>query len=159
MVVGGEVPTTDYRLRPNLQRLVDAVAVYQTSKALARVGLSVSLPSPGSVIDLLRQGPNAALHFFGDRLRRSGSDVDLAPGEGAIVDSRLGKTAVYRDDEGKVHELSARGPHLGCLVDWNAAEGSWDCPCHGSRFSPSGEVWRGPARAPLAPKASSSRAR
>ena len=57
----------------------------------------------------------------------------FAPGEGAIV-GRVRKTAVYRDDDGTVHVLSPVCRHLRCLVDWNPAERSWDCPCHGSRY-------------------------
>jgi len=111
--------------------------------------LTLRPPSPGKLIGLVRDAPGAALHFVGDRLRRHGSDADLAAGEGAIVDSGLGKTALYRDEAGRRHTLSARCPHLGCLVRWNAAEGTWDCPCHGSRFAPTGEVIEGPAAKPL----------
>src|SRR4030095_4916454 len=50
------------------------------------------------------------------------------------------KTAVYRDDAGHEHKLSAVCPHLGCLVKWNSTERTWDCPCHGSRFSAEGSV-------------------
>jgi Rieske Fe-S protein len=63
------------------------------------------------------------------------------------------KVAVYRDDAGKLHALSAVCPHLGCLVQWNDAEKTWDCPCHGSRFDKRGKVVNGPANADLAPAA------
>ena len=66
------------------------------------------------------------------------------PGEGAIV-GRVRKTAVFRDDDGTVHELSPVCRHLGCIVDWNPAERTWDCPCHGSRFDKLGTVINGPA--------------
>ena len=78
--------------------------------------------------------------------RRSG------PGEGLIVGSGREQHAVYRDDDGEVHRLSARCTHLGCIVAWNDAERTWDCPCHGSRFGPTGEVIQGPAVSPLARK-------
>ncbi len=72
--------------------------------------------------------------------------VDEIPaGEGAIVRSGMKKLAVYRSPGGRVCEMSAICPHLGCVVDWNATEKTWDCPCHGSRFSPEGEVLNGPA--------------
>jgi glycine/D-amino acid oxidase-like deaminating enzyme/nitrite reductase/ring-hydroxylating ferredoxin subunit len=70
---------------------------------------------------------------------------DIAPGTGAIVRSGLAKHAVYRDSDGALHEYSAVCPHLGCIVSWNSAEETWDCPCHGSRFDPRGSVLRGPA--------------
>jgi nitrite reductase/ring-hydroxylating ferredoxin subunit len=69
---------------------------------------------------------------------------------GSVVWRGLHPVAIYRDSSGRVCERSAVCPHLGCVVAWNAAERSWDCPCHGSRFSPSGEVLHGPASRGLA---------
>lgn len=74
---------------------------------------------------------------------------DLVAGEGGIVSSDGAKVAGYRDDEGRLHAVSATCTHLGCEVAWNAAERSWDCPCHGSRFDPDGRVLNGPATKPL----------
>ena len=90
-----------------------------------------------------------ALRFFGDRLTKRGDVDEIGPGEGRIVGEGLGQRAVYRDDDGTLHELSARCTHLGCIVNWNTAERTWDCPCHGSRFAASGEVIEGPAVRPL----------
>lgn len=74
------------------------------------------------------------------------SSVDDIPrGEGRVVRRNGKKIAVYRDDEGRITEKSAVCTHLKCIVAWNGAEKSWDCPCHGSRFAPSGEVLNGPA--------------
>ena len=70
---------------------------------------------------------------------------------GMIVKSKHGKVAAYRDAEGEVHKRSAVCPHMGCIVRWNDAEKTWDCPCHGSRFKPTGEVIAGPAEVPLPP--------
>jgi Rieske Fe-S protein len=72
-------------------------------------------------------------------------------GCGAVMRRGLSKVAVYRDVDGKVHEMSATCPHLGCIVHWNAAEHSWDCPCHGSRFDKCGKVTNGPANVDLPP--------
>ncbi len=69
----------------------------------------------------------------------------LSPGEGAIVKKGLAHLAVYRDDEGHLHTFSAICTHLGCVVQWNSSQKSFDCPCHGSRFSGKGEVICGPA--------------
>lgn len=59
------------------------------------------------------------------------------------------KLAISRDAHGEVHVLSARCTHLGCIVSWNSAEVTWDCPCHGSRFAQDGSVLEGPAVKPL----------
>jgi len=78
------------------------------------------------------------------------SDVSKIPAaSGAILRKGLKKLALYRDESGTLHQMSAVCPHLGCIVDWNPVEASWDCPCHGSRFTPLGEVMNGPALAGL----------
>ena len=76
------------------------------------------------------------------------SAADLAPGEGAVFGKPKPK-AVYRDDEGKLHACSAICPHLKCVVAWNPRERSFDCPCHGSRFTATGKVVCGPSNADL----------
>lgn len=85
----------------------------------------------------------------------TGGDVedpdDIPPGAGAVVRRGLSKVAVYREADGRLVERSAVCPHLGCLVRWNAAERTWDCPCHGSRFDVDGRVLHGPAAAGLGP--------
>ncbi len=90
---------------------------------------------------------------FGDYV--TGGDVssaaEIAPGTGAIVRHGLKKIAAYRDEKGTIHELSAVCPHLGCVVAWNSAEKTWDCPCHGSRFEALGGVITGPAICGLTP--------
>jgi len=68
-----------------------------------------------------------------------------------IIGSRGKKLAAFRDGDGNVCKLSPVCPHLGCHVVWNSAESTWDCPCHGSRFKPTGEVIAGPAEEPLTP--------
>ncbi len=84
----------------------------------------------------------------------TGGDVaradQIRPGEGAVIRQGLSKIAVYRDEASRLHVRSALCTHLGCVVAWNAAEKSWDCPCHASRFSVDGEVLHGPAGSPLA---------
>ena len=92
-----------------------------------------------------------ARHFVGDRLSpaQAGSAADVPAGEARVVRSGLGKIGVYRDEDGIAHGVSLRCTHLGCLVHFNAAERSWDCPCHGSRFDVDGSVLAGPASAPL----------
>ena len=107
--------------------------------------------------DPSRKSLRAALTFAEENLNAAGqyaawmtpgevgTPEEIKPGMGAVIRRGLSKIAVYRDDAGKLHERSAVCPHLGCIVSWNSTERSWDCPCHGSRFGPSGKVRNGPA--------------
>jgi glycine/D-amino acid oxidase-like deaminating enzyme/nitrite reductase/ring-hydroxylating ferredoxin subunit len=70
-------------------------------------------------------------------------------GEGKIVEIRGQRVAASRDDRGRTTLLSPVCTHMGCEIAWNSAERTWDCPCHGSRFTPSGKVLAGPAETPL----------
>ncbi len=80
-----------------------------------------------------------------------GDDVnDVRSGEAKILAIDGKKVAAYRDDSGALHCVSAVCTHMKCDVAWNDAERTWDCPCHGSRFTPDGDVLNGPAREPLA---------
>jgi glycine/D-amino acid oxidase-like deaminating enzyme/nitrite reductase/ring-hydroxylating ferredoxin subunit len=88
-----------------------------------------------------------ARHMIGDRLApaQAKSADDVPTGQARVVRTGLGKTGVFRDDDGVAHGVSLRCTHLGCLLSFNDAERSWDCPCHGSRFGIDGEVLAGPA--------------
>ena len=77
------------------------------------------------------------------------SEDELKPGHGAVMRQGLSKIAVFRDENGAIHKRSAVCPHLGCVVAWNTCEKTWDCPCHGSRFSAEGRVYQGPANTDL----------
>jgi glycine/D-amino acid oxidase-like deaminating enzyme/nitrite reductase/ring-hydroxylating ferredoxin subunit len=106
--------------------------------------------------DFYKENAGVAHHFVGDRLAalRPPPLDDLAPGEGGIVRTAAGdKVAAYRDDDGTVHAVSPVCTHLGCLVGFNRDETTWDCPCHGSRFTVDGEVLEGPATSDLARRA------
>jgi nitrite reductase/ring-hydroxylating ferredoxin subunit len=100
---------------------------------------------------LLAAQANVARHFIGDRLRTSHVDhvAEIPPGTGAVLRVAGERCAVYRDDDGAVHAISATCTHMGCVVHFNDAERSWDCPCHGSRFGTDGTVLEGPANKPL----------
>jgi glycine/D-amino acid oxidase-like deaminating enzyme/nitrite reductase/ring-hydroxylating ferredoxin subunit len=80
-----------------------------------------------------------------------GEPAEIPPGAGAVVRRGLTKVAVYRGEDGSIHQSSAVCPHLGCIVAWNPVEATWDCPCHGSRFGPAGSVIHGPAVGDLSP--------
>src|SRR5690606_35154347 len=92
-----------------------------------------------------------ATHFIKDRFTVSDEDFeDIKPGEGKIIAKNGEKLAVARDLNNELNVLSPVCTHMGCFVQWNNSEKSWDCPCHGSRFSTKGEVLEGPAVVNLA---------
>ena len=105
----------------------------------------------GGTLEYLRQNKDYPYYLVRDHVRgvEGESTDDLSPGEGKILRLEGKKVAAYRDDEGKVSLCSPVCTHLKCIVAWNSAEKTWDCPCHGSRFSPTGEVLSGPAEEPL----------
>ena len=107
----------------------------------------------GAAWNYLRENKDYPYYMIKDRLARPEADSvrGLKPGEGMIIGSRAKKVAAFRDRNGNIHRLSPVCTHLGCLVRWNAAESTWDCPCHGSRFKPTGEVIAGPAEEALPP--------
>ena len=107
-----------------------------------------TLQAAASFID---ENANVLGHLVADWIGR-GKVRDrntIPPGSGALVREGLALLAVYRDPDGNFHEFSAACTHLGCVVQWNGVEKSWDCPCHGSRFAPDGIVLNGPAASPL----------
>lgn len=107
-----------------------------------------------SLKNYLAENIDFPLHLVGDVLKpaEASSIEEVAPGEGKLVRSGLSKVAVYRSPEGQVQCVSSVCTHLGCLVSFNNAEKTWDCPCHGSRFGTDGKVIAGPAITPLAPQ-------
>jgi glycine/D-amino acid oxidase-like deaminating enzyme/nitrite reductase/ring-hydroxylating ferredoxin subunit len=107
--------------------------------------------SLSSVPPFMSNNATVARHLVADHVRalRPADPESLKPGTACVTRRGAGLVAAYRDDDGDLHEVSARCTHLGCLVAFNNAERSWDCPCHGSRFGVDGSVLRGPAVRPL----------
>ena len=107
----------------------------------------------GAMWNYLRENKDYPYYMIKDRFARAEADSvrELRPGDGMIIGRRGKKVAAFRDPSGNIHRLSPVCTHLGCLVRWNSAESTWDCPCHGSRFKPTGEVIAGPAEEPLPP--------
>jgi nucleotide-binding universal stress UspA family protein/nitrite reductase/ring-hydroxylating ferredoxin subunit len=103
---------------------------------------------------LLASVPNRVAHYCPSDVlivRTVGLGIeDIEPDHGGVVDAGGKRLAVYRDASGQVMLLSPRCTHMGCTVDWNDADKTWDCPCHGSRYDTSGQVIRGPATKALA---------
>jgi len=99
----------------------------------------------------LKENVDYPYYLLRDRLKgaEGNSVAKLKIGEGKILRLKGKKVAAYRGKDGKVHSFSPVCTHLGCIVHWNAAGQTWDCPCHGSRFTPDGSVFAGPAEEAL----------
>ena len=104
----------------------------------------------GALTDFVTENVDFPKHFIRDRILRRDVEThetgDVARGDGRIVSIKGKKLAVFRGDDGHLQALSPVCTHMGCDVHWNCAERSWDCPCHGSRFTVTGDVLNGPAR-------------
>lgn len=99
-----------------------------------------------SAPEFLKAQVDVTKNFISDRFTSEGEDINVvAKGEGKILDINGEKLAVSRDENDEVHAVSPVCTHMKCYVHWNGNEKSWDCPCHGSRFSMKGEVIIGPA--------------
>ncbi|MBA3691482.1 MAG: FAD-dependent oxidoreductase, partial [Actinobacteria bacterium] len=106
----------------------------------------------GAAGSFVGENAKVARHRIGDRISVGRIEPgDLRPGEAAVTIVDRDAVACFRDENGALHAVSATCTHLGCLVGWNGAERSWDCPCHGSRFGVDGEVIQAPATEPLTP--------
>lgn len=106
----------------------------------------------GAAIEWVKENIDVALQYK-DWLTRGDvpSIEQITPNNGAVIVEAGRKIAVYRDERGTLHRRSAVCPHLGCIVAWNPAAATWDCPCHGSRFDKFGGVFNGPSPKDLDP--------
>jgi glycine/D-amino acid oxidase-like deaminating enzyme/nitrite reductase/ring-hydroxylating ferredoxin subunit len=106
----------------------------------------------GAVVEWVKENLNVALQYASWLTPGEVSSIDqIAPNTGAVIVDHGRKVAVFKDEGGEVHKRSAVCPHLGCIVAWNPAASSWDCPCHGSRFDKFGAVFNGPSPKDLEP--------
>jgi len=112
------------------------------NKGMNRSGLLLGASVPGRVVK------GARCDVLLCRTVRQ-LESELEPGEGGVIERHGEQIAAFVDESGELHLMSARCTHLGCIVAWNAADKTFDCPCHGSRFGPEGEVVSGPASKPL----------
>ena len=105
----------------------------------------------GGLWDYIRENKDYPYYLIRDRFAGAAgrSLRALRRGEGKILDLDGERVAAYRNKEGHVTRLSPICTHMGCVVEWNRAESTWDCPCHGSRFEATGKVFAGPAESPL----------
>ena len=101
--------------------------------------------------DYLLENKDFPTYFIKGWIGSSAPAEEMRRGSGQVERIDGKKCAVYHDEQGKRTELSAICPHMGCIVAWNGAEKTWDCPCHGSRFTATGQVIAGPAETDLEP--------
>ena len=94
------------------------------------------------------QNADVAYQLISGKLERP-DDIGIEKGEGKVVEYKGKRTGVYKDAQGNLHLLDTTCTHMGCELQWNDAEKTWDCPCHGSRFSYTGDIIEGPALYPL----------
>lgn len=100
----------------------------------------------------LKENASVAAHLVSGYLSRKLTSYDeIGRAQAAILKIDGKQVAAFRDEEGSLYAVSAICTHMGCLVGWNEVDRTWDCPCHGSRFSLQGEVVHGPAVKPLPP--------
>jgi Rieske Fe-S protein len=100
----------------------------------------------GAAGEFIKENVNVAAQYASYLTPGEVQSLDeITPTSGAIMREGAKKIAVYRDEAGEIHRMSAICTHLGCIVGWNKAASTWDCPCHGSRFDPHGKVVNGPA--------------
>lgn len=95
------------------------------------------------------QNANVAGQLIDGKLEMPPKNIEILPGQGKVIEVDGKRAGAYRDEEGKLHLVNTTCTHMGCELNWNGAELSWDCPCHGSRFTIDGDVIDGPAVSPL----------
>lgn len=134
--------------------LVLADAVLGRPNPWAELYDSGRLKPAKSVGTFLKENVDYPTYLVRDRLKRpkGRSIADVPRGGGCVLLVDGERIAVSRDDAGTARAVSAVCTHMGCIVRWNGAERSWDCPCHGSRFDAAGRVLDGPASRNLEPR-------
>ena len=107
----------------------------------------VANPSIGNII---KENVNVAAELVSGKLDRPNRELkDIKDGEGATVTIKGARAGAYKTEAGELFVVDTTCTHIGCEVHWNSGDRTWDCPCHGSRFSFEGEVIEGPAERPL----------
>ena len=101
--------------------------------------------------NFVKENTDVVKEFVGKRLsaEKIKGLAELAPGEARLVKYEGRTLAIYKDESGEPHALNPVCTHAKCVVGWNSSEKTWDCPCHGARYSINGEVLTGPARKAL----------
>jgi Rieske Fe-S protein len=119
-----------------LGRKNEFVELYQPSRIKPIAGFK----------EFVKENANAVWHLISDRFsaEKIESLKEIQNGSGCLIDHDGKRLAVYKDENGKVHALNPTCTHAGCIVKWNQDEKSWDCPCHGGRYTIEGKILCGP---------------
>ncbi|WP_100331074.1 FAD-dependent oxidoreductase [Bacillus xiapuensis] len=103
-----------------------------------------------SIRNFVKQNSDVAGTFIKGKLDRLFREQEaLPPNKGVVINWEGKRAGAFKEEDGTVHIVDTTCTHLGCECEWNEAERTWDCPCHGSRFAVTGEVVEGPAIEPL----------
>lgn len=107
------------------------------------------ISSANAGLSLVKQNIDVAKNLVKGKLAELPQDVKIQNGEGKVLEINGERIGAYRDQNGTLHRVDTTCTHMGCELHWNDAELSWDCPCHGSRFTYEGDIMEGPAHNPL----------
>lgn len=99
--------------------------------------------------EFIKENLNVAKELLKGKFSLLPDDFEIKPGEGRVINGNGQRIGAYRDEKGALYLVNTTCTHMGCELQWNSAEKSWDCPCHGSRFTYKGDIIEGPAIMPL----------
>ena len=135
---------------PYIGRYSDSTPNWYVATGFQKWGMTTSMASAMILRDMIcgRENPYADAFDPGrfDLKAVAGTFSEGAQAVKGLTRSLLNIPQAYKDESGEVHAVSVKCPHLGCQLDWNPDEKTWDCPCHGSRFDAYGELISGPAQ-------------
>jgi glycine/D-amino acid oxidase-like deaminating enzyme/nitrite reductase/ring-hydroxylating ferredoxin subunit len=125
--------------------------IYKKENAWAALFNPSRIKPIAGFAEFVKENADVVAQFIGKRFsaEKISELSEMAPGEGRLVKYEGSKLAIYKDENGKIFALNPVCTHAKCIVDWNSAEKSWDCPCHGARYDIDGQVITGPAHRAL----------
>jgi Rieske Fe-S protein len=112
----------------------------QAATGFSGTGLTFGTVAGLLMADIILERPNTWRELYRPSRVKHAISASVPAGQGKVVEIDGDKLALYRDPHGVLHVLSAACTHMGCTVQWNNAAQSWDCPCHGGRYRPTGEI-------------------